>query len=112
LTFNSYTHFQHNVVPLHVASRHGQLQSISTLVKAGADLSSATKVGFILVFHQALDDKKMLTLLFCCDNTGVFFTPDTIAFCWMQRTSYVFFPRSERNLYKRISSITTKNNWG
>jgi len=69
LTFNLYTHFQHNIVPLHVASRHGQLQSISTLVKAGADLGSATKVGFILVFHQAQDDKKMLTfLLFCCDN--------------------------------------------
>ena len=35
---------QHKVVPLHVASRHGQAESVKTLVEAGADLNLTTKV--------------------------------------------------------------------
>ena len=49
-----YSWFQHNVVPLHVASRHGQADSLKTLVEAGANLSAITKVSFFYTIPKLL----------------------------------------------------------
>lgn len=46
--------FQYNVVPLHVAARHGRIVSISVLIDAGANLGAATTVCIFIVLTLVL----------------------------------------------------------